>query len=472
MRIDIPEDFFLGAATSALQCEGHHYEKGKEETTWDEWFKKEPEKFYNQVDNSIAVDFYNRYTEDINLASEIKLDSIRMSLPWSRIIRKDGTINKVAVNHYHNVIDYCLEKGVEPYVCLFHFDMPMYIQDKGGWESRHTLSLFKNFAEVCFKEYGLKVKKWFTHNEPYVPIEACYYHEFHYPHINNFERGQKATLFTALSSAMVVNRYKELRSEGVVDGEIGAILSINLAVPRDKSNIKDLDASNKMNILYNDSLLSMMGCGIVPNDYIKLMDELNIDISYFSKEDKSVLLEGKCEIMGINYYFPRRVKAKIGGYDIPITSPESFADNYELPNRRFNLDRGWEIYPEGIYDTLKYVKSYVGDMWLYISENGIGRQGSEFEDTDPVTKFVDDADRIKFVSEHLYWVLRAKEDGINVCGYHMWALMDNWSMSNAFKNKYGFLHVDFDNNMKRSIKKSGYWIKEINTTKQFDVITH
>lgn len=468
-NVKVPNDFFFGAATSALQCEGHHFEDGKELTTWDIWYKENPDAFYERIDNSVSVNFYQLYKEDIDKASEIGLDSIRISLPWSRIIRKDQSVNQVAIDHYHQVIDYCLLKGIEPFICLFHFDMPMYIQEQGGWESRKTLELFTNFAEVCFKEYGMKVSKWFTHNEPYVPIEGCYYHSFHYPFIKDFERGQKATLFTALSSALAINKYKELRQKNIVNGQIGAVLSINLAMPKDPSNRHDVDAADKMNILYNDSLLSMFGAGVISDDYRGLLAELNIDISYFTSDDERDLLNGKCEIMGVNYYFPRRVMAKANGYDSVITSPESFADNYTLPNRRFNQDRGWEIYPKGIFDTLTYVKRYVGDMWLYISENGMGRKVRELTDTDPNTKFVSDQERIDFVAEHLYWVLEAKKQGINVCGYHMWALMDNWSMSNAFKNKYGFLHVDFDNGLKRTIKKSGYWIKEINETKQFEV---
>lgn len=470
MNIKLPQDFFFGAATSALQCEGHHSHLGKEKTTWDYWYQQDPNAFYDQIDNSIAVDFYHKYCEDIDLASEIGLDSIRFSLPWSRIIMADGKINTAAITHYHDLIDYCLSKNIEPVVCLFHFDMPMYIQQLGGWESRQVLDLFVSFAEVCFREYGHKVKKWFTHNEPYVPIEGCYFHGFHYPFIMDFERGQKATLFTALSSAMVINKYKQLREEQIVNGQIGAVLSINLAMAKDEHEPRDIDAADKMNILYNDSLLSMMGAGVVSEAYKKLMNELEIDISYFTTEDEKTLLSGRCEIMGINYYFPRRVQAKKNGYDYPITKPESFADDYQLPNRRFNIDRGWEIYPQGIYDTLQYVRSYVGDMWLYISENGMGRKGRELEDTDPVTKYVEDDERIEFVSEHLYWILKAKDDGVNVNGYHMWALMDNWSMSNAFKNKYGFLHVDFENDMKRSIKKSGYWIKQVNEERQFEVI--
>lgn len=469
MNIKLPENFFFGAATSALQCEGHHAHLGKEKTTWDMWYEQDPDAFYDRIDNSIAVDFYHKYQEDIDLASEIGLDSIRFSLPWSRIVLSDGTVNQVAIDHYHQVIDYCISKGIEPFVCLFHFDMPMYIQDIGGWESRETLERFTNFAEICFREYGTKVKKWFTHNEPYVPIEGCYFHGFHYPFINDFERGQKATLFTALSSAYAINKYKQLRAEGIVTGQIGAILSINLAMPKDERNILDVDAANKMNILYNDSLLSMMGAGKVSVAYRQLMEELNIDISYFTDQDIKDLYQGRCEIMGVNYYFPRRVQAKVNGYDSPITMPESFADSYQMPDRRFNQDRGWEIYPQGIYDTLMYVKSYVGDMWLYISENGMGRQVREYEDTDWETKFVADDERIEFVAEHLYWILQAKADGVNVCGYHMWALMDNWSMSNAFKNKYGFLFVDFENDMKRYIKKSGYWLKEVNQNRNFEV---
>ena len=176
MDYKFKEGFYWSAAISALQCEGHHFEDGKCRTTWDEWYEKEPERFYDKIDNSIAVDFYSMYKEDIRLAKEIGLNSFRFSLAWSRVILEDGTVNQKAIEHYGKVIDECIKQGVEPFVCLFHFDMPLHMQNKGGWESREVLANFTRYAKVCFEAYGDRVTKWFTHNEPYVPIEACYFH--------------------------------------------------------------------------------------------------------------------------------------------------------------------------------------------------------------------------------------------------------------------------------------------------------
>ena len=468
MKYKFKENFHWGAATSALQCEGHHVEDGKAKTTWDIWFEEEPQRFYDSIDNSIAVDFYTMYETDIKLAKELGLKSIRFSIAWSRVILEDGSVNKKSLKHYSNVIDCCIKNEIEPFVCLFHFDMPWEMQKLGGWESRTVLEEFVRYAKICFEEYGDRVTKWFTHNEPYVPVEACYYHGFHYPFINDFSRGQQATFFTALSHAMVVNLYKEMRKLGHVlkNGQIGAILSINLAMPKDELSSKDVDAAKKMNILYNDSLLSMMGCGVISTDYREFLNDYEVFPTDWNQSDEEMLALGISEILGINYYFPRRVEAK-NSYDNPITAPESFAQAYVLPTRKYNKDRGWEIYPKGLYDTLKYVQTYVPNTWLFVSENGIGRQVGEAKDTDLVTGFVSDDERIEFVKEHLEYVHKAIEEGVNVNGYHMWALMDNWSMSNAFKNKYGFIKVDHDNNLKRSIKKSGYWIKSVSKNNGF-----
>ena len=250
MDYKFKEGFYWGAAISALQCEGRHLEDRKCRTTCDEWYEKEPDKFYDKIDNSIAVDFYSMYKEDIRLAKEIGLNSFRFSLAWSRVILEDGTVNQKAIEHYGKVIDECIKQGVEPFVCLFHFDMPLHMQNKGGWESREVLAEFTRYAKVCFEAYGDKVTKWFTHNEPYVPIEACYFHGFHYPFINDFKRGQQATYFTSLSSAMAINEFKEMRARKEVreDAQIGAILSINPAMPKNENNEADLDAAHKMNI--------------------------------------------------------------------------------------------------------------------------------------------------------------------------------------------------------------------------------
>lgn len=343
MKHKFKDGFYWGTAISALQTEGTHPGDGKADSTFDVWFKDEPERFFGGEGNGIAVDFYHMYKEDIRLMKELNHNSFRFSIAWSRLIPNgDGVVNEKAVEFYNGVIDELLANGIEPFICLFHFDMPWIMQEKGGLESLEVVNDFAEYAEIAFNLFGDRVKKWFTHNEPIVPIEGCYLYGF----------------------------------------------------------------------------------------------------------------------------LPRRVKAKDVKMEGEVTNPEYFFDHYELPGRLFNKDRGWEIYPKGVYDLLLVLKDEYNNIPVYISENGIGRHNGDAEDTDENGYINDDA-RIEFVKGHLEWLWEAQELGSNICGYHMWSLMDNWSMSNAFKNKYGYLHVDRENGLKRSIKKSGHWIAEVSKNNGF-----
>ena len=170
----------------------------------------------------------------------------------------------------------------------------------------------------------------------------------------------------------------------------------------------------------------------------------------------------------INYYQPRRVKAK----ETPIDHengpmPEDYFDNYEMPNRKMNPYRGWEIYEKGIYDILINVRDHYGNIDCFISENGMGvEKEARFIEEDGM---IHDDYRIEFVQEHLKYVHQAIEEGANCLGYHMWTCMDNWSWTNAYKNRYGFISVDLANDGKRTIKKSGHWFKKLSDTNQFTI---
>ncbi|MGL5230841.1 MAG: glycoside hydrolase family 1 protein [Cetobacterium sp.] len=456
------KDFFWGSAISALQTEGAHLEMGKGKTTWDIWMEKDPDRFFGGEGNAVAVDFINFYKDDIKMMKEIGHNSFRFSIAWTRLILNPltGEINDVAVKFYNDLIDELLANKIEPFVCLFHFDMPAAMQDLGGWESKEVLKYFNIYAKKCFELFGDKVKYWFTHNEPIVPIEGCYLYNFHYPFINDFKRGVQAAYNTILSNAIVIRTFKEMKAEGTLknDREIGIILSLTPSYPRDLNNPEDLKASKICHDFFVRSFLDPCVLGEFNKDLNKLLKDHNLMPEY-KEEELLIIKENTVDFLGINYYFPRRVKAK-EIKDEKVTGPHSFYDDYEMPGRKFNQDRGWEIFEKGVYDILIDIKNNYGNIKSYISENGMGRHGGDERDTDENGSINDDA-RIEFVKDHLIMINNAIEEGSNCVGYHMWSLMDNWSMSNAFKNRYGFLFVDRENGLKRKIKKSGYWMAEV-----------
>ncbi|MGL4818557.1 MAG: glycoside hydrolase family 1 protein, partial [Bacilli bacterium] len=444
MTMQLKDGFHWGSAISALQTEGTHAGDGKSDTTFDIWFKEDPARFFGGEGNKVAVDFYHRFREDIAIMKELNHNSFRFSIAWSRLIpNADGVVNPKAVDYYNTVIDELIANDIEPFVCLFHFDMPWCMQQLGGWESKEVVKRFTDYCTTAFELFGDRVKKWFTHNEPIVPIEGCYLYGFHYPIIKDFKRGITATYHTILSNAYATEVFKTMRADKklAADSTIGAILSMSPVYPRDPNNSEDVKAAHICELFFTNSFLDPMVKGEFNEELLNLLREHDLlDVPHTAEELKTIK-ENTIEFLGFNYYFPRRAKAKTEPATGPVTSPEYFFDHYEWPEREFNADRGWEIYPKGVYDLLMILKDEYGNIPVYISENGIGRHNGDAEDMDESGYIHDDA-RIDFVKGHLRWIWEAQQQGSNVCGYHMWSLMDNWSMSNAFKNKYGFVHVD------------------------------
>lgn len=458
-------DFFWGSAISALQTEGSHWEMGKGKTTWDIWIEKDPERFFDGEGNSVAVDFINYYKEDIKFMKEIGHNSFRFSIAWSRLIPNPitGEVNQKAVDYYNDLINELKANGIEPFVCLFHFDMPWIMQELGGWESKEVLNYFVDYSKKSFELFGDRVKYWFTHNEPIVPIEGCYLYNFHYPFINNFKKGIQAAYYTIFSNALVVKAFKEMKKNGKLekDREIGIILSLTPSYPRDYSNEGDVKASKICHDFFVRSFLDPCILGEFNKDLNELLKEYNL-LPKYTEEELLIIKDNTIDFLGFNYYFPRRVKEKDEKSEI-VDGPHSFYDNYEMPGRKFNNDRGWEIYEKGIYDILIDIKENYGNIKSYISENGFGRHLGDERDMDD-SGYISDDSRIEFIKDHLKMIHKAIEEGSNCVGYHMWSLMDNWSMGNAYKNRYGFLFVDRENGLKRRIKKSGYWFKKVSET--------
>ncbi|MBP2071040.1 glycoside hydrolase family 1 protein [Thermoanaerobacterium butyriciformans] len=449
-----PEGFWWGSATSATQIEGAASEDGKGMNVWDYWYKQVPNRFFNGVGPDVTSDFYHRYKDDIKLMKEIGHNSFRFSISWSRLIPGGvGEINKKAVEFYNNVINELLENGIMPIVNLFHFDMPIEMQHIGGFENRQVLENYKNYAKTCFELFGDRVKRWITFNEPIVPAEGGYLYNFHYPDIVDFKRAIQVCFNTVLASAMAINEFKKLE---IKDGKIGIVLNLTPSYPR-SNHPADLKAAEIADLLFNRSFLDPCVKGEYPEKLVELLKSYN-HLPVYTEDDLELIKNNTVDYLGVNYYQPRRVKAK---ENMPnpygVFTPDWFFDEYIMPGRRMNPYRGWEIYEKGIYDLLINVRDNYGNIESYISENGMGVEGEERFIKDGI---IQDDYRIDFIKGHLKWLHKAIEEGCNVKGYHLWSFMDNWSFLNAYKNRYGLVSVDLAT-QKRTIKKSGYWFKEL-----------
>ena len=460
-KFTFPKGFWWGAATSATQIEGAANEGGKGKNIWDQWFEEEPNRFFNGVGPGTTSDFYHQYKEDIARMKDINFNSFRLSISWSRLIPDgSGEVNQEAVDFYNNVINEMIEQGVEPFVCLYHFDMPMAMQEIGGWENRETAEYFGRYAGICFDLFGDRVKKWFTHNEPIVPVEGGYMYDFHYPNVVDMKRAAQVGYHTLLSHVFAVKAFREKDRAG---GEIGVILNLTPSYPR-SSHPADLKASRIADLFFNRSFLDPTVLGEYPQELIDLLGEHGM-LPDTESGDKELIKEGKVDLLGVNYYQPRRVKAKenLPNPSAPIL-PEWFFDHYEMPGRKMNPYRGWEIYPKGVYDIMINLRDNYGNIPSFISENGMGVQDEARFMEDGM---IQDDYRIEFIQDHLEWLHRAIEEGANAKGYHLWSFIDNWSWANAYKNRYGYFSVNIDT-QERTPKKSAYWITDVSKNNGFE----
>ncbi|GFP76103.1 glycoside hydrolase family 1 protein [Clostridium fungisolvens] len=454
----LPKDFFFGAAMSGPQTEGAHNKDGKLPSVWDHWSDLEINAFHNNVGSYVGNDFYNKYEEDIKILKSLNFKSYRTSIQWSRLLDKDGSLNPKGVEFYHKVIDCSIENGIDVFMNLHHFDLPQYLEDRGGWLNREVVEAYSNFATLAFKEFGSKVKHWFTFNEPIVVPMQMYMNGAWYPYEVNHKKGMTVQYHITLAHCLAVREFNKLKAEGAIPDSCDIGLINNFAPPYTKENPskEDLEAVRMTDGIHNRWWLDVCSKGTLPKDVLDTLEELGL-LPDLREGDQGILSCGKVDWLGFNYYQPARVQAPAEKFD-EYGNPK-FSDPYIWPERKMNVYRGWEIYPKGIYDFAMKITKECPGLPFFISENGMGVEGEEkYKNADGL---IEDDYRIDFVKEHLEWVARAIEDGADCRGYHYWGAIDNWSWNNAFKNRYGFVSVDLTNKYARVKKKSASWIAAV-----------
>ncbi len=457
--IKFADDFYFGSATSSTQSEGEHGKHMKGKDIWDIWYEKEPYKFYNKIGPQDTSTFYKNYKDDIKLLKNTGHNSFRTSISWSRLFPNGfGNVNETAVEFYRNVFQELKNNDIEPFVNLFHFDMPYELQKIGGWESKQVVKYYSEYAKKCFELFGDIVKRWFTFNEPIVHVECGYLKCYHYPCKVDPKAAVQVAFNTAVASAMAIKEYKKLNQ----NGKIGIILNLTPAYPRSE-NPEDLKASTIAELFANKSFLDPSVKGYYDDQLIEIIKKHNL-LPDYSKDELEIIKENTVDYLGVNYYHPVRVCAKsnLPNPNAPFT-PEFYYDNYEMPGRRMNIYRGWEIYPEGIYDIAMNIKNNYGNIEWMITENGMG---VENEERFRVNGIIEDEYRIEFYKEHLSSLYEGIKNGSNCIGYHVWTFIDCWSWLNAYKNRYGLIELDLET-QERRIKKSGYWFKGLHDSKGF-----
>lgn len=448
--LKFPKDFLWGAAASAPQTEGESISYGKTESTWDKWFQMAPEVFHNNIGPGRTSNVYNLYKEDIKRMQEINMNSYRTSISWTRLLPDGKTVNKEAVAFYRDYFEEMIKHNIKPIINLFHFDLPWWLMEKGGWTNYEIVEHFAYFARVCAEEFGDIVTDWVTFNEPIVHVEMSYIHGYHYPAILDLQKAVTSGYHTVLAHARAIEEMKQVNK----DLHIGTILNITPVYGKSDAP-EDVEAAHHANLLNVKSFLDPMVNGTYSQELIDLLKTHNL-LPEYKKEDVEIIKNNTVEFLGINYYQPMRVQAKKEMVNFPAVSLDDIYAPYIWEERRINEHRGWEIYPEAIYDVAMMVKNEYGNIPWFVSENGMGVEGEEKFIKDGI---VEDEYRIDFLKEHLSMLHKAIEDGSNCFGYHMWTFVDCWSWLNGYKNRYGFFRVNLED-QSRMPKRSAYWFRD------------
>lgn len=458
MEIRLPKDFFMGAAMSGPQTEGAYRTGGKLENIWDTWSDLLISDFYNKVGSYVGNNFYEKYEEDIKLLKSLGLDSFRTSIQWSRLMDQNQKLNPKGADFYHKVCACAREQKIELFMNLYHFDMPSYLFQRGGWENREVVEAYAVYARTAFREFGKEITYWFTFNEPIVEPDQRYRDGLWYPFVRDAKRGMTVQYHLSLAHSLAVREFRKAKEEGYLlpDAKIGLINCFAPPYTKENPSPEDLEALRMEDGVKNRWWLDLVAEGKLPQDILKTLEENGL-LPDMRPGDEQILKMGKVDWLGFNYYHPSRVQAPKEKFD--ENGYPKYADPYVWPDAKMNIYRGWEIYPKGIYDFGMKMKEEYPDLKFFISENGMGVEHEDrFRGKDGQ---IQDDYRIEFVKEHLEWILKSIQDGARCMGYHYWGLIDNWSWNNAFKNRYGMVEVDLAGNYQRRLKKSAGWLKEL-----------
>ena len=462
----LPDDFIFGGATAAYQAEGATREGNKGKVAWDDFLEKQ-----GRFLPDPASDFYHKYPLDLELCEKFGINGIRISIAWSRIFPNGfGEVNPDGIAFYHNLIDECIKRNVEPFVTLHHFDTPNSLHSQGDFLNRSTIDAFVNYAKVCFDEYGQKVKYWITFNEIW-PVACGQYITGTFPPAIKYDI-EKAV--QSMHNMMVAHsRVIKIFKENNYKGEIGVIHSLESKYPyRDLE--EDKRAAELEDILANKLLLDATFKGEYSKKTIDGIEEIlskNGGKLIIEDEDINLFKEASKYnyFLGINYYQSSFIKAYDGESEINHNGTGDKGTSIfrlkGIGERRVDVDIpttdwDWFIYPQGLYDMMLRIKNeYPNYNKIYITENGMGYKDT-FENG-----IIMDSPRIDYIRQHLNAVAKAIHNGVNVKGYFLWSLMDVFSWSNGYNKRYGLFYVDFKT-QERYPKESAYWYKLISKSKK------
>jgi beta-glucosidase len=458
-----PDRFLWGAGTSAYQIEGAWNEDGKGESIWDR-FAHTPGRVESGQTGDTACDHYHRMPEDVGVMKELGLNAYRFSLSWSRVMPEGrGRVNASGLDFYDRLVDLLGENGIAASATLHHWDLPQALQEEGGWPRRECADWFTDYARVVFDRLGDRVALWATHNEPIVPSLLGYGAGFMPPGCRDHKLSYQAAHTLNLAHGKAVQVFRQ----GTYRGKIGIVLDLHGMVPASGQE-KDVLACQRTKENAQGVFFDPIFHGRYPSYLMEWLGPLAPQVS----PGDLALIHQPLDFLGLNYYFTQEVGEAVDGTRLKDSrknlSPGKWKEQDKSPGGLLNSTLkmlsvpgagktalGWGIDPPGLSRVLKEVVSATGNLPIYITENGCAT--NDIPDADG---FVQDHARVDYLRRHLFEVHKALRDGVDVRGYFVWSLMDNFEWSLGFRPRFGMVRVDYGT-LRRIPKLSARWYRDV-----------
>ncbi|WP_232326008.1 GH1 family beta-glucosidase [Spirosoma montaniterrae] len=445
-RSDFGPDFVWGTATAAYQIEGATDRDGRGASIWDT-FCKQKGKIKTGEHADTACEFYDRYESDLHLHKALGFENFRFSISWSRVLPdglsplRGGRINEAGLAFYNQLIDHCLSLGITPWITLYHWDLPQALEDRGGWANREIVYWFADFADLCTRAFGHKVKHWIILNEPLASSVLGYFTGQHAPGRRSFRSLLPVIHHTALAQA----EGGRMVRQNIPDAQIGTTFSCSPVEPFSSSK-GDREAAARVDALLNRLYIEpALGLGY-PTQELPFLADIPKKVAKPGDMERLVF---NFDFIGLQHYFRAVVEQS---YFMPYL----WAREVSPLQRRVQTitEMGWEVYPESMYRIIQQFSQYDGVRNIYITESGAAFYDSVQQG------IVNDSARLDYHQNYLQNVLRAKQEGLPVSGYFVWTFMDNFEWAEGYRPRFGLVYVDF-RTQQRIVKASGRWFQEL-----------
>jgi beta-glucosidase len=436
--IEFPETFLWGSATSAYQVEGSPLADGAGPSIWQR-FTRTPGLVRDGDTGDLACDQYRRYADDVAMMRRLGMNAYRFSISWSRVLPEGrGAVNAKGLDHYERLVDTLLANAITPAATLFHWDLPAALDDRGGWLNPDIAHWFADYASIVFRRLDDRVPMWATLNEPWVVTDGGYLHGALAPGHRNVFEAPIAAHQLLRAHAAAVQAYRAIGRH-----RIGIVVNLEPKYPASGS-ADDRAAASRAHAYMNRQYLDPVFLGRYPKELAQIFGEAWPDWPAAEVE----FIRQPIDFVGVNYYTRNVTRFDAASWPLRAAPVRQKRATY--------TETGWEVFPQGLTDTLVWVKARYGNPAIYVTENGAAFYDPPVVDGDRLA----DPLRVDYLRKHLTALHAARGAGADVRGYFAWSLLDNFEWSLGYSKRFGIVHVDFES-QRRTPKDSAHFYSRI-----------